>query len=145
MNGNESSGIMRFEDHFPDGMKEDEEHYTAIVFFDNMIRRDFLYILSMMRNGKSCMLCDSIGYNLPENEDEDCEWKYSGCIEVWEVCGSNDHSFLLTFEKFVECLRIAAKIWINNNNVRSSFVIAGIEDNINYIENHYKNYPSDRS
>ncbi len=65
------------------------------------------------------MLCDSVGYNLPEEYDEDDEVK--DCIEIWEVCGNNEHSYDLSYEQFIEFLEISGKIWLNNNMIRHHF------------------------
>lgn len=136
MNGNQ----IRFEDQFP---YDRDQYYTVIVFFDNMIRRDFTDILRKMREGISSMICDSIGYELPENEDDDCAWKYSGCIKLWEVCGDNEHSSFVSFRMFIECLRLAAKIWITNNNMRNPWINSNMEESIDVIEKRYNNYYSD--
>lgn len=109
-------GILKFEDFFH---PQKDEEYTIITFFDNMIRRDFLDILRRMANGQGCMLCDSVGYNLPEEYDEDDEVK--DCIEIWEVCGNNEHSYDLSYEQFIEFLEISGKIWLNNNMIRHHF------------------------
>lgn len=141
MNGDEHKEQIRFEDRF---LFDREEYYTVIVFFDNMIRRDFTEILRNMREGISSMICDTIGYELPENEDDDCEWKNSGCIKLWWVAGDygDEHAYLIGFKMFIECLRLAAKIWINNNNMRNSSIISDIEKSIEVIERRYADYPS---
>ena len=106
-------GILKFEDFFHP--KKDEE-YTIITFFDNMIRRDFLDILRRMANGQGCMLCDSVGYDLPDEDDE-----VKDCIEVWEDCGGNINSCCLSYTQFIELLEISGKIWLNNNMIRHHF------------------------
>lgn len=103
--------MLKFEDYFQ--YKKDEE-YTITVFFDNLIRRDFLTILGRMANGTSSMLCDNVGYELPENEDEPTDY-----IKIWDMCGENEYSYNLSYEKFIEFLEISAKIWLNNNNKSS--------------------------
>ena len=91
------------------------------------------------------MLCDTIGYELPENEDDDCEWKYSGRIKLWWVAGDagHEHVFLISFKMFIECLRLAAKIWIQNNSMRNTRVISNIEESIDVIETRYEKYDTD--
>lgn len=142
MNSNENTCQIRFEDRFP---YDREEYYTVILFFDNMIRRDFQTLLRRMKEGISSMLCDTIGYELPENEDDDCEWKFSGCIELWWVAGDagHEHVFLISFKMFIECLRLAAKIWILNNSMRNTQVISDLEESIDVIEKRYEKYDSD--
>ncbi len=106
-------GILKFEDFFH---PQKDEEYTIITFFDNMIRRDFLDILRRMANGQGCMLCDSVGYDLPDEENE-----LKDCIEVWEDCGGNINSCCLSYTQFIELLEISGKIWLNNNMIRHHF------------------------
>lgn len=106
-------GILKFEDFFH---PQKDEEYTIITFFDNMIRRDFLDILRRMANGQGCMLCDSVGYDLPDEENE-----LKDCVEVWEDCGGNINSCCLSYTQFIELLEISGKIWLNNNMIRHHF------------------------
>ena len=106
--------VLKFEDFF---QPQKDEEYTIITFFDNMIRRDFLDILRRMADGKGCMLCDSVGYDLPDEDDEENELK--DCIEVWEDCGGDINSCCLSYTKFIELLEIAGKIWLNNNMIKN--------------------------
>ena len=142
MYGNHLPNEVKFEDQFS---YDKEQYFTVVLFFDNLIRRDFLVILNRIRNIQDSMICDSIGYNLPENEDEDCEWKNSSCIELWWVAGTNDHSFLIDFKMFIECLRLSAKIWIKNNGINDIQTISYIEKAIDEIELRYTNYHSNLS
>ena len=107
--------ILKFEDFF---QPQKDEEYTIITFFDNMIRRDFLYILRLMADGKGCMLCDSVGYDLPDEDDEENELK--DCIEVWEDCGGDINSCCLSYTQFIELLEIAGRIWLNNNMIKNN-------------------------
>ena len=106
--------ILKFEDFYQ--CKNDEE-YIIPVFFNNMIKRDFLDILRMMANGQGCMLSDSIGYDLPDEDDEENELK--DCIEVWEDCGGYINSCCLSYTQFIELLELAGKIWLNNNMIKN--------------------------
>ena len=83
-----------------------------------MIRRDFLYILRLMADGKGWMLCDSVGYDLPDEDDEENELK--DCIEVWEDCGGDINSCCLSYTQFIELLEIAGRIWLNNNMIKNN-------------------------
>ena len=112
--------ILKFEDFF---QPQKDEEYTIITFFDNMIRRDFLYILRLMADGKGCMLCDSVGYDLPDEDDEENELK--DCIEVWEDCGGDINSCCLSYTQFIELLEIAGRIWLNrlrDRSLQSAFI-----------------------
>ncbi len=64
------------------------------------------------------MLCDSVGYALPEEADEEDDVK--DCIEVWEDCGGHIHSCSLSYTKFIELLEISGKIWLNNNMIKNN-------------------------
>ena len=107
--------VLRFENFF---QPQNDGEYTIIVFFNNMIKRDFLGILRRMADGQGCMLCDSVGYNLPEEADEEDDVK--DCIEVWEDCGGHIHSCCLSYTKFIELLEISGKIWLNNNMIKNN-------------------------
>ena len=142
MYGNHLPNEVKFENQFP---YDKEQYFTVVLFFDNLIRRNFLVILNRIRNIQDSMLCDNIGYNLPENEDDDCEWKKCGCIELWWVAGTNGHSFNINFRMFIECLRLSAKIWIKNNGITDIQIVSDIEKSIDEIELRYTNYYSDLS
>ena len=107
--------ILKFEDFF---QPQKDEEYTIITFFDNMIRRDFLDILRRIADGKGYMLCDSVGYDLPDEDDEENELK--DCIEVWEDCGGDINSCCLSYTQFIELLEIAGRIWLNNNMIKNN-------------------------
>ena len=83
-----------------------------------MIQRDFLDILRQMANGQGCMINDSMGFDLPDEDDEENELK--DCIEVWEDCGGDIHSCCLSYTQFIEFLEIAGKIWLNNNMIKNN-------------------------
>ena len=106
----------------------------VILFFDNMIRRNFINILEKLKDGKSGMICDTIGYNLPDDNDE----KNMNYIEIWWICGLHDYSCNINFELFIESLELATKIWIKNNNINSHDDIAHkIESYIKIIKHRY--------
>ncbi len=107
--------ILKFEDFF---QPKNDEEYTIITFFDNMIKRDFLDTLRLMADGKGCMLNDSMGYDLPDEGDEENELK--DCIEVWEDCGGDIHSCCLSYTQFIELLEIAGNIFTSISASSSS-------------------------
>ena len=107
--------ILKFEKFF---QPQNDEEYTILAVFDNMIKRDFLDILRQMANGQGCMINDSMGFDLPDEDDEENELK--DCIEVWEDCGGDIHSCCLSYTQFIEFLEIAGKIWLNNNMIKNN-------------------------
>lgn len=66
-----------------------------------------------MANGQGCMINNAMGYDLPDEDDEENELK--DCIEVWEDCVGRICSCCLSYMQFIELLETASKIWLNNN------------------------------
>ncbi len=105
---------LKFEDFFH---PQNDEEYTILEVFNNMIKRDFLSFLRQIANGQGCMINDYMGFDLPDEDDEENELK--DCIEVWEDCGGNMHSCCLSYTQSIELLEIAGKVWLNNNMIKN--------------------------
>lgn len=112
-----------------------KEYDIVILFFDNMIRRNFLETLKNMKACRSGMLCDNIGYNMPDMND--CDLTDADHIELWWIAGTRDYSCKIDFNMFVECLRLSANIWIKNNKIVDRRTIAEIDNSIDAIVLHY--------
>ncbi|MDE5768499.1 MAG: hypothetical protein K2H29_07110 [Oscillospiraceae bacterium] len=89
-----------------------EEYAAVILFFDNMMRRNFLKTLRKIASQKSGMICETVGYNLPY----DCDWIEDG-IELWWVCGLHEYHCNISHTMFVESIEIATAIWLKNKQL----------------------------
>lgn len=122
------------ENKFAQYFEYDQERYSvAIVFFDNMIRRDFLKTIRKILKKQSGMICGTIGYNL----SFDCDWVEDG-VELWCASGVHDNSCHISYDMFVELIELSAYIWLDNNRLSlDGQVTKEVENSVKTIKELY--------